>query len=244
MRYHQRDRNWSKAGGRQRCMEWTDTPWCVCMCVCVHTDKTLEEACINLALANRKPSFLLWISFMFSLYERECSYVLLHWYVLCMLQSNSTHLITFKWIWEKVNCSVKLGNGLFDVWALLTWHFYYSKRRKERRDEEEEDKHGEGRAHLWKWSVHGFHMHTDPPENFLKVMSSLFTLTHLWETGCIIRLLTWCWWCFCHIYMYKMMALETVTNRVVVVVWWYGVTCIMKPSNQTLQQVWVDQKVK
>lgn len=36
-----------------------------------------------------------------------------------------------EWIWEKVNCSVKLGNGLFDVWALITWHFYYSTRREE-----------------------------------------------------------------------------------------------------------------
>ena len=35
-----------------------------------------------------------------------------------------------EWIWEKVNCSVKLGNGLFDVWGLITWHFYYSTRRE------------------------------------------------------------------------------------------------------------------
>lgn len=45
-----------------------------------------------------------------------------------------------EWIWGKVNCSVRQGNGLFDVWALITWHFYYSTRREEWRDEEEEER--------------------------------------------------------------------------------------------------------
>lgn len=117
------------------------------MIVCVA--KTQRQPCINPSLANRKLSSRSESgSFMFS----HCvhSYV----WVTTAIQIRSLYAAvqstTFnyvcEWIWWKVNCSVKLGNGLFDVWALITWHFYYSTRKEERRDEEEE-KQGKGILH-------------------------------------------------------------------------------------------------
>lgn len=86
--------------------------------------------------------------FLHSIFARLliCDSLLLYRYAVYTLQSNPLLLIMCEWIWEKVNCSVKLGNGLFDVWALITWHFYYSTRREKWKDEEVEERRRRGQT--------------------------------------------------------------------------------------------------
>lgn len=112
---------------------------CASRSVCIAA--TQREPCINPLPANRKPSSRSEVdSFMFS---RNMSVHAYMWATtdiqICSpyaaVQSNAFNYV-WEWIWKKVNCSVKLGNGLFDVWALITWHFYYSTRREEWGDEE------------------------------------------------------------------------------------------------------------
>lgn len=103
---------------------------------CIHTPThTQRRPWINLWSANRKPSSCTESVLCFPTPVRESSDVSPHspfWYVVCVLEFNAPHLITAKWIWEKVNCSVKLGNWVLDVGTLITWHFYYSTSRKEK----------------------------------------------------------------------------------------------------------------
>lgn len=139
MWYDQTGRDRSKARGMKRYVEWENTEIILCMCmflractcVCV---KKQSELCINLLIANRKLS---------SHHESGscvCAYMWITAVVkICGLygavQSNTFNYVC-EWIWEKVNCSVKLGNWLSDVWSLITWHFYYSKGERWREQEE------------------------------------------------------------------------------------------------------------
>lgn len=128
MWYDQMGRDRSKARGMKRYVEWENTErlFCACFCVPAHVCvKKQSELCINLLIANRKLS---------SHHESGscvCAYMWITAVVkICSLygavQSNTFNYVC-EWIWEKVNCSVKLGNWLSDVWSLITWHFYYSK---------------------------------------------------------------------------------------------------------------------
>lgn len=71
------------------------------------------------------------------------------------VQTTTTFNYVCEWIWEKVNCSVKLGNWLFDVWGLITWHFYYSTRSKGWREEEDEQRRRRRGQTRWRHTSRG-----------------------------------------------------------------------------------------
>lgn len=112
-------------------------------------EETQREPCINPSLANRKLSPLA-VNRTVLCFRTVCvcnAYVWVSAAVQIRGLYTAVLSTTFnygcEWIWEKVNCSVKLGNWLFDVWGLITWHFYYSTRSEGWREEEERRRRGQ-----------------------------------------------------------------------------------------------------